>query len=388
MKSNRFFYKYLLKYNVIKFKKIKNEIKDYKITKFENPKSIKISSLIVENERPFDILIKSGDYVKINQPILENEVGQKILSSISGKIVNVGLENNLKNELTYTIQIENDFKNESIKLSKLTIKNKLNFINILKDFGLVSKDFLLYKFFESLTQTLYVNAYDDFFIYNNFSLLLNFKKEILISLNKIKKLFNITKIVFYTSKNNEKIVKEIKNNEDKIKLKKPSKNAINLEDLLNIYYALKGENKQFSIVSVTGQALNESKVLMIKRGTNIEEIVEFLGGFKQNIEEIENYKYTCMLAYNDELTLKEKIKKCKDQNDKEKLIKLFSEKQKEAEINLYSKREDYYKKYLNCLAACFISESKIKYTIKDFNNHILNNIYGIHMLNNEQFKKK
>lgn len=366
--------------------KVDNKLDDNKIMVFDKPKQVEFSSLFIENEKPFTILVKNNEIVKINQPILENEDGQKILSSISGKVVNIGLKNNYRNELTYTITIENDFKNEIYELSKKEVKNKNDLIDLIKNYGVVNNNSLIYKIIEKTNKILYINAFDDIFIYNNFVVLENYINEIKYSLNLIKDLFNIEKTIFYSNKNNIKNLKLLSKSNDKIIIKQPKKNVfLNLIDLLNIFYAIKGKPQTEKIISVTGKALNKNKVLLVKNGTEINEIIDFFGGIKQNLEEIENYKYTAMLAYNDELILKDKIKKCKDMNDKQKLIKMLENKQKEAYENVYSKREEFYKKYLNCLSVCLISENNKKIEIFEFNNSILNKVDGLHLLNFQQF---
>jgi len=67
---------------------------------------------------------------------------------------------------------------------------------------------------------------------------------------------------------------------------------------------------------------------------------------------------------------------------------MLQEKQKEAKINIFDKLEDYHKKYLNCLSACFISVKNKKISTKNFNMALKNYFVGLHFLNNEQFKKK
>jgi len=195
-------------------------------------------------------------------------------------------------------------------------------------------------------------------------MLTNFFKEIEYAIKKLKQLLQIEKILFFTSKNNSNFVKKIKKDCDKIYFKKCKHNAINMFDLYKIYLLLKNEILNYDILSVTGRALKENNVVFIKSGANFQDIIEKFGGLIQNIEEIENFKYTAMLAYNDEITLKDKIKKCKNTIDKQKLIKMLETKKIEAKTNIYDKLNDYHQKYLNCLSACFVSKKNEKINIK------------------------
>lgn len=367
--------------------KIDNKLDDSKIDIFINPNTVEICSFVCENEKPFEILVSKNDLVKINQPILKNEDGQIILSSISGKIIDISLKNNYKNELTYIVTIENDFKEETLTLNKTSVNTKKDLNELVKKFGVINNNFLIYKFFENINENLYINSFDEVFVYNNFCVLENYFNEISDIINKLKTLLNVKKTIFYTSKINIAKVKKIATKKDKIITKSPIVEALSLVDLLNIFNALNNKPQVEKLISVTGKALNKNKVVLLKNGTKINDIIEHFGGIKQSLEEIENFKYTAMLAYNDELILRQKIKKCKVKTDREKLINMLKNKQNEAFENVYSKREEFYKKYLNCLSVSLLSDGKQKIIIDNYNYSILNTTDGIHLLNNKQFKK-
>lgn len=364
-------------------KKIENTLDDNQVLTLNNFKNLSISSSVLENESPFKILVKNGDHVKINQPIMQNTDGQQILASVSGK-VQVKLKQEDKNELTYFVDIENDFKSETLDL-QINIKNKKDLINSVKNYGIINKNFFIYKYLEIVKDTLKINCFDDVFIYNNFTLFKCYFKDIKFALKKLKQILKFEKVEFYVSKNNLEIVKNLKNQSDKIFKKRPKQNALDLFDLFKLANLFKGDIFNKEIISITGKALKENRVCFVLNGAKINDIIELQGGFVQDIEEIENYKYTAMVAFNDELVLKDKIKKCKDLNDKQKPIKMLTEKQEEAKLNLYNKREEYYLKYLNTLSACFISYFKNKVAIKNFERNINSTVYGLHFLSKKQF---
>lgn len=367
------------------FKRIENDLDNYELKRLEGCKTLFISTLIIENEEPFKSLVDIGECVKINQPILKNNDGQKILSSVSGKVINIKLKEDISKSLTYNIEIENDFQNNKINIDFKAIKTKEDLIYAVKEYGIVSKNFLIFKELEKADKILDVSCYDEPFIYNNFIILHNFFNEINFALNQLKQILNLNRINFFVNKDNKKLIKKLKTQNDKIYIKGCKKNALNLFDLYKISLLLKGEIFNFEILSLTGKALKENVVLLVKQGITLNDIIEKQGGFKQDIEQIENFKYTAMLAYNDEVVLKEKIRKCKNELDKQKLIKMLEEKKLEAKINIFDKIGDYHKKYLNCLSACFITVGNKKIATKNFNLALKNDFSGLHFLNNLQF---
>ena len=373
---------------MINFKKINNNLDTLKIKKIDNFKTLSISTCVLETEKPFNILVKTGDIVKINQPILINEDNQKILCDISGKVISVKLKEETKKNLTYYVEIENDFKYSKLDIKIEPIKTKEDLIIAIKEFGIVSKNLLIYKELENLKNILFLDCYDEAFVFNNHVILSNFFKEIKEVIKYLKSTLHIDKIVVFSSSQNKHFFNNLLEKSDKIYTKKCKKYALNMFDLYKIYLLLKGEILNYEILSLTGKALKENSVLFVKRGAIFQEIIENVGGFIQNIEEIENFKYTAMLAYNDEFLLKEKIKKNTNEIDKQKLIKMLEEKQKEAKINIFDKLKNYHKKYLHCLSACFISVKNKKISTKNINLELKNNFLGLHFLNYEQFKQK
>ena len=371
---------------MINYKKIENNLDDKKIEIFSNFKNLAISTLVLENESPFEILVKVGEEVKINQPILKNTDGQKILSDVSGKVLNIKLKEENDSLLTYHLIIENNFKNESLNCNIKPIKTKDDLLNSIKVYGIINKNFLIYKELEATKNTLFIDCYDEPFIYNNFVILSNFLKEIKFVISKLQQILNIEKIYYFTNKTNLAMVREISNYKDKICVKRCRHKAVDMFDLYKIFMLFNNKILDYEILSLTGKALKENKVLFVKKGTSLQEIIDKVGGFKQNIEEVENYKYTAMLAYNDEIELKEKIKRCKNDVDRQKLIKLFEEKKLEAKTNIFDKLEIYHQKYLDCLSTCLITIKNKKTPIKNFNLSIKNNFSGVHFLNNKQFQ--
>lgn len=370
---------------MINFKRIENNLDNSDIKTMDNFKNLSISTSVIECENPFDICVKVGDDIKINQPILVSQDNQKILSDISGKVLDIKLKEETNKTLTYCVELENNFKNEKLSLNIKPINTKNDLIIAIKEYGIVNKNFLIYKELEKTEKVLLVDCFDEPFIYNNFAVLNNYLSDVKNALQRVKLILQIEKIIFYSSKNNLNFINQIKSENDKIHIKKCKKNAITMFDLLKISYLLKGEILEYDILSLTGKALKENVVLYVKKGAKIQDIIDNFGGFKQDIEEVENFKYTAMLAYNDEVILKDKIKKSKNEIDKQKLIKMLKDKQLEAKTKIYDNLKMYYQKYLDCLSACFISIKNKKFATKNLNLALKNNYLGLHFLNNKQF---
>ena len=370
----------------MKFRKNENFKYNDNLLEFNDVNKIYISKTQLKNDKDFICLIKVGDEVKIGTPLLKNSDGQKILSSVSGKVLNISTKTNIFNNLSQFIEIENNKKNEREICEKPDIKNKSDFINMCKDFGLANNEFYLYSFFEKLKEnkTLYVFGENDDFNFINKIIFKNFHEEIIKTVEIITKLFKPKKVVFCLDKNDKKTSEILTKNNYKIS-KKSAKTCINFADLFNVFNALNGVVQTDIFVSIYGSALKNNGVVKMPNGTQICDVINFLGGFKQDIEEIENYKYTALLAYNDELELKNKIKNCKNELDKNRLIKLLEQKQKEAKENVFDKLNDFYEKFLNCISCCIVNEIKKKNFIKDFERALQTDVKSLAFLSQKEF---
>ena len=83
-----------------------------------------------------ELLIKEKDKVLMGDKIIKTKFGSFIHSSVSGKFVGIEEKLDYKNNKSKFIKIENDFK-ETNKFEKPAITNKEDFINLLKENGIV-----------------------------------------------------------------------------------------------------------------------------------------------------------------------------------------------------------------------------------------------------------
>lgn len=359
-----------------RFRDVKNDIQSNEIEFFKDENEVIISNF--QFNTSFDILVKKNDNVKVNQEIMKDGNNNKFLSPVSGTIKDVSLVNFLDG-LSYAVTIENDKKYEKIDIGA-SIKNKDDLINICKDFGLCSNHIFLSKIIEKLNKKLIINAFDIDYIFNQKLIYINYKDDIEKIINIIKDLCKIEEIIIYTNIENFKL----ENCKYKLKNKNKKGDFLTLLDLKNMYNALSNE-KILNLVSVTGGALNKSLVIDVDLGTKIEDIIDFMGGFKEDILEIENFKFTALSALNDFQIMEKKLRETKNLEDAKKLETLLLEKKQEAEEKLFKKLPIYHKKYLNCLSACFFNGKNRKKTTTNLNFALQKEIFGLHLLNNEQF---
>ncbi len=369
----------------MKFYKNDNFVINYDILKLNNVKIVTISSSQLKDDKDFKILVKVGDFVKIGTKILENKNGQKILSSVSGKVVKIGTEKDAFDNLCQIIQIENDFKNEK-EIEELKLENINDFLYLCKEYGLMNNKFYFYDYFVNVNKTkkLYINAKNTQFNFINKIIEKNHFNEINGVIEFLTKLFSIKKVVFCVDKTDKNFYKNSVKNCSKIQTKL-NKNYLNFVDLLNIFNAKKFVKQTNVYLCVSGGAIKNNGLIIVPIGTKINDVIEKSGGFKQDIEEIENYKYTALLAYNDEIEIKNKIKVCKNSEDKQKLEKLLVKKQQEAKENVFNNLNIYYEKFLNCLSCCVVNSIKDKSFLKDFNKSIQNDIASISFLSQKEF---
>jgi len=351
------------------------------ILKLDNIKTVKISSVVFDNEKAFKIIVNKFDHVKIGSLIMINEDGQKIFSPISGEVVFNGTFNDIFCSTVQDIEIENDYKNITESIQTFNVKNKQELIDLCKNFGLINNKFFLYKYFENLKEnsTLYINPVLNYFQFINCNFLDGFKEDIEFTINFLDKIFNFKKIKLISKTKLNLNVNKCSYTNKKIKM------ALSFADLLDIFAALNGEVKTHNYISIYGGAIKKNYLIKAPIGASIEDLLNMCGGFKQDIEEIENFKYTAMLAYNDELELKKKIKLTKNQIDKERLNNLLKEKMLQAKENVFSKLEDFRIKFLNCLSCINVNNIKDKKFIKNYENFLNNSVYAVSFLNNKEF---
>lgn len=370
----------------------KCRVKDIKldsdeIVEFKNVNSLGISSSQIEFCPPFEIKVKKGDEIFVGQTLMENRDGQKIISTISGKVTNISVVEESDGVVSHYLFCENDKKYVEKIPKKCEIKSKKSLLETIKNYGILGEKTYLLKHFENLSNVLEIDAFDDSLIYNNKYVLNNNLNQLKKSIDFIIKLLKIEKIIVYCNRKfDEKFVKLLGNNNFKLIHKKPSKNLITLYDFIKIIDAKNGKICLPNLISFTGGACRKSYVLTTHLGVKIQDIINFCEGFKEDVDVVEAFKYAALNAFNDEVILKQKIKNTKNKTDKESLIKLLKEKKQEAYENVFSKREEFRKKLLNCLAVCLLNGIHSNKYVKNLDLLLQNEIYSVHLLNYEQFR--
>ena len=289
-------------------KETMNELKNYLKPKY-------VYFKVDENN---ELLIKENAKVKMGDKIIKTKFDSFIHSSVSGKVVGIEEHLDYKNNIAKFIKIENDFKETN---SFKDIPNKLEkqeFINLLKDSGIVGlggagfPTFIKYNTDE--VKTLIVNGVEcEPYITSDHITLFNKTKEIIKTLNTIDKIYNLDEIYIAIKVGNpnlkEKIIPLI-SKYPKIKLvelpnlypmgwekslvryikhvdynKLPiEKNIIvsNASTIFSIFEALVGIPLIEKVVTVSGNAINEPTNIRIKIGTMFSDLKDIFKGYSEN----------------------------------------------------------------------------------------------------------
>jgi len=298
-----------------------------KISLNENIKEIDTKYLYFSIPENYEVKVKKGDKVKINDILAECNDTVSIVSSISGKIV----------KIDKYIKIENDFK-ETIK--KINIKNidKNKFIKLLKDSGIKGMGgagFPAYKKYDGEMNTLVVNAVEcEPYRTSDYALVREHAKDIVEAIKKIMEINNINKtiiavkkvskmkqyfneyltdnITIYETKNiypagwSKGLIKEILNVDIKTHSKDLGIVVNNVATIYAIGESLKGRFLDSRIVTITGNTEKKGNY-KIKMGTDIKDIIEtenlIIGGPMMGKKYDNNFitpETSCLFINNDE----------------------------------------------------------------------------------------
>ena len=251
-----------------------------------------------------NVYVKDKEYIYKNELLVDNEI-KKVNSSVSGKIIGVTTILNKR-----YIVIENDFKDKlksrkgsKKEINKYTKESLLELVNqysLIKDFNINSKVLIING----------IDEYLDEITYN--TLLKEHTVEILDTIDALIDIMNIKKCFLAVGNKDGELIDILYNNigtYPKIDLRLfnydysiGNKNILinkltnyrnknygilylNIKDVLNMYSLLK-KNRPLSetYVTLTGDLLNYSKVLRVKIGTNLNDILnEFKIDNKDNI---------------------------------------------------------------------------------------------------------
>lgn len=265
-----------------------------KETKQSEIKKIDTKYLYFNVPDDYKIVVKKNEKVKINTPIATSSTNTTIVSSVSGKILEIGK----------TIKIENDFKEtkEKIKVEKIT---KDKFVEILKNSGIKGMGgagYPTYKKYQNKIKTLIVNAVEcEPYRTSDYALVKENTEDIINSIKEIMKINNIEKtiiavkkiskmknyfipyltdnIVIYETKNiypagwSKGLVKEILNIDVNTHSSELGIIVNNVATIYAIGEALKGNYLDSRIVTITGNT-NKKGNYKIKIGTDIKDIID------------------------------------------------------------------------------------------------------------------
>ena len=261
--------------------------------------SIEITNLLTTDyiylpyENGMKLEKKDREYVYKDEVILSNE-NKKIFSTVSGNILGLTKLNNKK-----YIVIENDFKDktETKKGTKRFINKytKEDLINLINNYQVIDN-------FDSASKVLIINGIDEYIDEITYNTLLKTKTiEILDTIDALIEIMNIKKCFLAVSNGDIDSINILVNNigtYPKIDLKLFTHNHtigkkevlvdkltnyknknyniqyLNIIDVLNIYNVLKKQRpKSLTYITLTGNLLNDTRVLKVNIGTNLCDIL-------------------------------------------------------------------------------------------------------------------
>jgi len=368
----------------MKLKDLKKQPKiSLKPVEMFNEKTLRITNF--QHGEYYKFLVNPGDNVLVYSPILEGKNGQKILSPISGKVKNIENLENYNGEVFSTLILENDLKFLTLNPKKTKVSNKDELVKICKDFGIINNEVPVYKFFENINETLIISAFEEKKVYNYKSIYLseeNKKEKYNI---KLKEILNLKNIYIVINKTDKVMFNYLSGKYNLLNEKVSPNNCMNIEDLLNLYNALFENKPQITkYISVCGGALKSNAVVKTYLGVSLESIVEKLGDFKENIEEIKDYKELAKASVYDKYVAKQNMKKAKYE-EKEKLKKEYVDISNKSKL-VIKQVNKYYIKYHNCFGGLSFNGKKDNLTENYKSLHIQSDVFAVHFLNNFEIK--
>lgn len=283
---------------------------DNNLCEFISPRYVNIS--LLQGKLIYESNLKENDRVKVGS-IIGNCKKYEIplFSSISGKVISV--ENN-------NIKIENDFKNSlDYEIHYNNIETKEDFVNIIKSKGIVGLSGSMYptylKYNNERIKTLIINAIEcEPYVTSDYCVSSNYADEIIKVLELMIKILKIEEC-FIAIKGKNKYLRELFNTKlsDNPKIKVVllpdlypmgwSRNLVryikhtdydkhtiekgiivnNISTIFSIYEAI-FLNKPLidRVVTFTGENFKNPCNVRVKFGTNIKDVIEFLGGYKES----------------------------------------------------------------------------------------------------------
>lgn len=310
----------------------------YQLDVYNKPDKVYIP-LLNEN---ITVLVKKDDYVFKGSVIAKEKenVRMPVFSSVSGKIINFGEHTICNGKKVKCIVIENDFK-EKIekgfdKVDNLNQLSKQDFLKTLEKNGIVELDetgFPIYQKYDTLEKvhTLIIKTFEyESYISSDYMIIQEKCEEILEAIDAILEINNIDKCIIAIKKkdkkildilnkyigtylkikivivpnsylcNERKLIKKLTGvNYDKYYIKKDII-VSNVSTIYAIYEALKLNKPMIErIVTFYSANLKDSRNILVKVGTPIKEVIDYMGF---------NYKNKGAILVNGKIINKEAIK--------------------------------------------------------------------------------
>lgn len=291
-----------------------------KMETYLKPKSVSIP-LMIGMDTEIVSTKNIGDKVSIGEPlgIKEGKFALPVLASISGTITSIEERPYITDKPVKFVVIENDYKETKYKAVTRDMKNitKPEFISILKECGICGMSgsaFPTYAKFQTdqKISTLIINGVEcEPYLTSDYTLMTKYYREILECIETIIKVNKIDKAILAVKDYNKHLLDNFKkyNKNSNIEFK-TTKNyypagykqnliydllkvrysretckeriiVCNVSSVYAMYNALK-YNLPISerIVSFTGEGLNKPCNVQVKIGTDINEVIEYIGGTK------------------------------------------------------------------------------------------------------------
>lgn len=313
----------------LKISKLKDAPVRHKLNIYNKPNKVYIP-LVTSNNENVTVLVKKDDYVFKGSLVAKRKGENKIniFSSVSGKVVDFEEHTIFNGEKVKCIVIENDFKERIEKRyelrESLNSLTKKEFITTLEKCGIVGLGgigFPQYKKYdiENKITTLIVNAVEcepymsaDYFIVKEKC------EEILEMIDAILEINNIDRAIIAIKKSSKdllNIINKYIGTYPKIKVilvpnyysmgwerklvkkltgiiydKYPVEKGVivnNVSTIYAMYQALKLHKPMIErIVTFTGNGLKKPQNVLVKIGTNVNEVIDYIGGIYKTKETV------------------------------------------------------------------------------------------------------
>lgn len=296
-----------------------------KVNTFSKPKYIYIP-LVSGSDKNITIVAKKGDYVYKGSIVGKSKGNFRIpiYSSVSGIVLGYEEKSYLDGTKVKCIKIENDFKEQTLSSSRAVNKiskySKEDFIKVLQECGVIGlggAGFPTYVKYntDKKIDTLIVNAVEcEPYITSDYVLVNDKLEEVLEAMDAVIEINGIKEGIIAIKKSNSDLIKRFSNylgTYPKIKVvgvdniypagwersiitkvkgvdyhSLPLEKGIvvnNVSTMYAIYEALKYHKPLVErIVTFTGESLKSPQNVLVKNGTLVTDIIEYLGGTINN----------------------------------------------------------------------------------------------------------